>query len=160
MHYHLEKGPGKVRGAVLAKEGELQKHTCSDEPGDVHRDGELGRARHPIKGGGGPIRNVVALGAGTKLDPVWNSGEQHSALWDGTESELELRKLGRGQGCPRGIREEKSEHTEGLLYFQFFNCPLSSHSRLLSFLQTVQEAVAWAWPSHTVDQPFGILMFV
>ena len=81
------------------------------------------------------------------------------ALWDGAESEQELRKLRRDQGCTRGIRGERSEHSEGLLLFQLFNCPVSSHGRLL-FLQTVQEAAAWAWPGYTVDQPLGVLLSV
>ncbi|XP_032328209.1 putative cancer susceptibility gene HEPN1 protein [Camelus ferus] len=36
MHYLLlDEAPGEVRGAVLAKEEELQRHTCSDEPGEL-----------------------------------------------------------------------------------------------------------------------------
>lgn len=75
----------------------------------------------------------------------WGTGPLGVALWDGGESELELRGLGRGQGgkTPGGITEERSEHTEGLLFLESFNCPLSSH-RLSSLLLTVQDAVAQA----------------
>lgn len=56
------------------------------------------------------------------------------ALWGGGESELEFRgwEGARNSRTPRGIREKRSVHTEGLLC-QLFNYLLSSH-RLLSFL--------------------------
>lgn len=50
----------------------------------------------------------------------------------------------RNAEVPGYIREEKTVyiHSQGLLS-QFLNCPLSSHNRLLPFLQNVKEAVTW-----------------
>ena len=65
MHYLLlDEAHGEVRGAVLAKEGELQRHTCSDEPGEVHRDRELGGARRPGKSREEQLEMLLSLGLG------------------------------------------------------------------------------------------------
>jgi len=110
----------------------------------VHRDRELGGACCRDKGEGGQLEMLLPLGLEQNLPQCGVVGDTGVSLWDGGESGLELRRLGRGQGCKDPYRHQGREvrTQRPLLLVQLFNCPHSSH-RLLSLLQTIQEAVTW-----------------
>ncbi|XP_008575562.1 PREDICTED: putative cancer susceptibility gene HEPN1 protein [Galeopterus variegatus] len=62
----------------------------------------------------GRAKNAGALGSGTKFAPVWRwwvTGALGVAPWDRGESELELRRLGRGRGCQDPWRQQKGDRT-------------------------------------------------
>ena len=96
----------------------------------MHRGRELGGPQ-PASYRGESTGNAAAFGLEQNLSHVewWGIGTLGVPLWDGAGSELELRKLRRDQRCTRGIREERSAHTEGLFLLHHFNRPLSSQGR-------------------------------
>lgn len=75
MHRLLDQAPGEMRDQFWGEEAELQRHTCADEPGEMHRGRELGGPR-PAGYGGESTRNAAALGLGQNLSHIewWGTG--------------------------------------------------------------------------------------
>ena len=114
----------------------VRKQSCKGTPAQMSLEKCIGAGSwedHDLQVmGGSQLEMLLPLGW-DKTCSMWSGGElgprEGVPLWDGAGSELELRKLRRDQRCTRGIREDRSAHTEGFFLLHHFNRPLSSQGR-------------------------------